>query len=298
VSVAVGPTSPVDRGRSWLHRLDPLVKLAWLVAVVVVALATSHPLPLFAIALVGFIVGLTAGVAGQIARVLAIFVPISASIIVIQTIAPAACQVACAPAVQLGPVDLYGDGMLRGLSLVGRLVAVETVALAVILTTHPSDLFAALARLRVPYVANLMLSMTLQLIPILQREFATVLSAQRSRALRGTGFAAVLPSFVPVFAGAFERVQQLTIGLESRAFGSSARRTSYRRIRTGPRTMVAAAAGLLAGLVGTIAGLTLWSADRTADVALPAGLVVAVFVVAGTLFVGVVLAGIRSIARA
>jgi energy-coupling factor transport system permease protein len=298
VSVVVGPTSPVDRGRSWLHRLDPLVKLAWLVAVVVVALATSHPLPLFAIALVGFIVGLTAGVAGQIARVLAIFVPISASIIVIQTIAPAACQVACAPAVQLGPVDLYGDGMLRGLSLVGRLVAVETVALAVILTTHPSDLFAALARLRVPYVANLMLSMTLQLIPILQREFATVLSAQRSRALRGTGFAAVLPSFVPVFAGAFERVQQLTIGLESRAFGSSVQRTSYRRIRTGPRTMVAAAAGLLAGLVGTIAGLTLWSADRTADVALPAGLVVAVFVVAGTLFVGVVLAGIRSIARA
>ena len=32
---------------------------------------------------------------------------------------------------------------------------------------------------------------------------------------------AILPSFVPVFAGAFERVQQLSISLESRAFGST-----------------------------------------------------------------------------
>jgi energy-coupling factor transport system permease protein len=298
VSVAVGPTSPVDRGRSWLHRLDPLVKLAWLVAVVVVALATSHPLPLFAIALVGFIVGLTAGVAGQIARVLAIFVPISASIIVIQTIAPAACQVACAPAVQLGPVDLYGDGMLRGLSLVGRLVAVETVALAVILTTHPSDLFAALARLRVPYVANLMLSMTLQLIPILQREFEVVLSAQRARGMRSTGFRAVLPTFVPVFAAAFERVQRLTIGLESRGFGAAGARTSYRRVRFGRADLAVIVAGIGAGLLGTIAGLTVWDADRARDLVLPASVVLAVFGLAGTLFVGVILAGIRSLARA
>ena len=36
---------------------------------------------------------------------------------------------------------------------------------------------------------------------------------------------------VPVFVGAIERVQQLSISLESRAFGSSGQKTSFRQVR-------------------------------------------------------------------
>jgi energy-coupling factor transport system permease protein len=298
MTTTIGPSFAADRGTSWLHRLDPVAKLAWLVTVVVVAFATYHPIPLFAMAATGFALGLSAGVGGRIVRILLIFAPVTASILVIQSLAPASCQGACTPFVQVGPFELYQEGTIHGLSLVGRLLAVETVALAVITTTHPSDLFAALARLRVPYVANLMLSMTLQLIPILQREFALVLAAQRARGMRSTGFRAVLPSFVPVFAGAFERVQQLTIGLESRAFGATGNRTSYRRVRTGRGDAAAAIAGVVAGVVGTVFALTAWSADRTPDVLFPPEVVGAVFVLAGTLFVAVILAGIRSVARA
>jgi energy-coupling factor transport system permease protein len=297
MTAGLGPVVATERGSSWLHRLDPLVKLTWLLAVVVVAFATFDPVPLFAIAVVGVLVAVSAGVGGRVARILAIFVPVTSSILVIQTLAPAACASGCTPTAELGPLTLYGEGTLRGLSLVARLVAVEAVALAVILTTHPTEVFGALARLRVPYVPNLMLSMTLQLVPILQREFAIVLSAQRARGMRGSGFAALLPSFVPVFAGAFERVQQLTISLESRAFGSSQERTSYRRLRSGPREKAAVLLGVAAGTLGTIAGLTVWSADRMADVVLPAPLVVGVFVLAATLFAGVILLGIRSLVR-
>ena len=263
---------------------------------VVIAFATYHPLPLYALALVGFLVGVSAGVGGRIARILVIFAPVTASILVIQTLGPAGCQ-DCEPVARIGPLVLYSEGMLRGLSLVGRLLAVETVALAVILTTHASDVSAALARLRVPHLPNLLLTMTLQLIPVLQREFAMVLDAQRSRGMPSTGFRAIIPSFVPVFAGAFERVQQLTIGLESRAFGSSAERTSYRRIGFGPEDVAALVGALVAAVIGTLAGLTIWSASRMPDVVLPPSFVVAVFIVAGTLFVGVIAAGIRSLAR-
>jgi energy-coupling factor transport system permease protein len=298
MTVNLGPAFTPERGSTWLHRLDPLVKLAWLVAVIVVSFATFHPLPLLAIAVVGLVVAASAGVGSRVARILAIFVPVTASILVIQTLGPAACVGGCTPVARLGPLLLYGEGTIRGLSLVSRLLAVEVVALAVILTTHPSDLFAALARLRVPYVPNLMLSMTLRLIPILQREFAIVLSAQRARGMQASGFAALLPSFVPVFAGAFQRVQQLTISLESRGFGATSRRTSYRQVRSGPRAMLAALAGIAAGVVGTIVGLTIWSADRLIGVVLPADLVVGVFIVAATLFAGVILLGIRSLVRA
>jgi energy-coupling factor transport system permease protein len=298
VSGAVGPSLAAERGTSSLHRANPVAKLVWLVAVLVVAFATYHPIPLFAMALAGLALGASAGIGRRLARTLLFFAPITASILVIQTLAPADCRGACLPSAFVGPLALFGDGTMHGLSLAGRLLAVESVALAIFMTTHPSDLFGALARLRVPYVANLMVAMTLQLIPILQREFEVVLSAQRARGMRGSGFRAILPTFVPVFAGAFERVQRLTIGLESRGFGATGERTSYRRVRFGRGDLVAVVAGIAAGLVGTIVGLTVWDADRARDLVLPAPLVVAVFGLAATLFVGVILAGIRSLARA
>ena len=53
----------------------------------------------------------------------------------------------------------------------------------------------------------------------------------------------MIPSFVPVFAGAIERVQQLSISLESRAFGSSGHKTSYRQVAVRPMDWVVGAAG-------------------------------------------------------
>ncbi len=294
----VGPALSAERGTSWLHRANPVAKLVWLVAILVVVFATYHPIPLFAIALGGLALGASAGIGRRLARTLLFFAPITASILVIQTLAPADCRGACQATVFLGPLALFGDGTMHGLSLAGRLLAVESVALAIFITTHPSDLFAALARLRVPYVANLMVAMTLQLIPILQREFEVVLSAQRARGMGNTGFRALLPTFVPVFAGAFERVQRLTIGLESRGFGATGVRTSFRRVRFGRADLAAVVVGLVAGVIGTAAGLTVWDADRARDIVLPASAVLAVFGLAGTLFVGVILAGIRSLAKA
>jgi energy-coupling factor transport system permease protein len=295
----VGPSLAAERGTSRLHRLNPIVKLAWLLAVVVVALATYHPLPLFAIAATALVVAASAGVAGRVARILLIFGPVTASMIVVQTLSPASCQSpSCAVPVALGPLTLYPEGLVRGLSLAGRLLAVESVALAIITTTLPSDWSAAFARLRLPYLANLMLTMTLQLVPTLQQEFDTVLAAQRARGMPSSGFRAVLPSFVPVFAGAFERIHQLTIALESRGFGASGTRTSYRRVAFGPPEAVATLAALVAGVVGSVAGLTMWSASRMPEIVLPPGVVSGVFIVAGTLFVGVIVAGVRALARA
>lgn len=298
MSGAIGPSLAAQHGTSWLHRLNPIVKLTWLLAVVVVALATFHPVPLFGIAIAGLLAAVSAGVGMRVARILLIFAPITASMIVIQTLSPAACGGPCQPVDQLGPLALYQEGLVRGLSYAGRLLAVEAVALAVITTTHPGDWSAAFARLRMPYVANLMLTMTLQLIPTLQREFDTVLAAQRARGMPSRGFRAVLPSFVPVFAGAFERIHQLTIGLESRGFGATGTRTSYRVAPFGPPELIGVLAGIAAGVLGSLAGLTIWSASRMSDLALAPAVVGGVFIAAATLFVGVIVAGIRSLARA
>lgn len=286
------------RGTSWLHRLNPISKLAWVLAVVFFSFASYNPFPLFAIALLGLLMGFSAGIAKPLLRILLVFAPLTASVIVIQTLAPAICANTCSVAAQLGPFTLYQQGMSHGLSLVSRVLAMEIVTLGVLMTTHPSDLFAAFANLRVPYILNFMVSMTLQLIPVLQREVTVVLSAQKSRGMKSSGFGSIVPSFVPVFAGAFERVQQLSISLESRAFGSTGAKTSYRQVQFGLVDAIIAVIGVVSGIIGTVLGFTLWSAQKTPSLVLTPVLTIAIFLIAAVLFVGTILAAILTIARA
>lgn len=285
------------RGTSWLHQLSPISKLAWVVAIMFFAFASYNPWPLLAIAVIGFLMAASAGIGKAIARILIVFAPVTASMLVIQAIAPAICQNNCTPATTLGPLVLYQEGISHGLSLVSRVLSMEVIAITMLMTTHPSDLFSAFARMKVPYILNFMVSMTLQLIPVLQREVQVVLSAQRSRGMKSTGFGSIIPSFVPVFAGAFERVQQLSISLESRAFGSTGAKTSYRRIAFGPFDKLVAFLGIVAGVVGTAVGLLFWSAGSTPVIILPIWLTITIFLAAAVMFVGVLLVAVVALAR-
>ena len=244
------------RGDSWLHRLSPIPKLAWLAAIVAFAFASFDPVAL----------GARrrrrrrdrdqrrdrrAASPGRS--------PCSRPSPPRSSSSSRSPRRLARPAARrsppLGPFAVYAEGVARGLVFVLRILAMEVAAIVVLQTTHPSDLFAALARLRVPYVLNLMIALTLQLVPVLQREVGIVLAAQRSRGMRGSGFAAVIPAFVPVFAGTVERVQQLAISLESRGFGASAPRTSYRRVGFTAGDAALAVAGLVIGVAGVWASL-------------------------------------------
>ncbi len=281
---------------SWLHRMSPVPKLAWLVAVVGTAFATYHPVPLLLVTALGLSAGLRSGLSRPVARSLLVVAPLAASIVVVQSTAPGICGV-CTPAATLGPLTIHQEGLARALSLIARVLAMDVVAVVVFASTEPADLVAALVRLRVPYALAFMLSMTLELVPVTRREIGLVLAAQRARGMRGSGFGALVPSFVPVFAGTFERMQQLAISLESRGFGASGPRTSYRRIRFGARDRVVSALAAVAGVAGVAAGLTVWGAAQVPVVAVPGGVALAIFVAAALGFVGVVLASVRTIAR-
>jgi energy-coupling factor transport system permease protein len=168
------------------------------------------------------------------------------------------------------------------------------LTLVMVMTTHPSDLFLAFSKLKVPYTFNFMLAMTLQLIPVFQREVGIVLSAQKSRGMKGSGFSAVLPSFVPVFVGAIERVQQLSVSLESRGFGSSGNKTSYRKVTSRTQDWVYGIVGAVAMLglmVYSILQPRLWNlsdivvfAPETVLVTFSVAVTLFSFVIVGALF--------------
>jgi len=225
---AVLPISMVP-GDSPIHKIAPLPKLVWSFGVLFISFMTRNPAILGAIILSGIILVTIAQIWKPMLKVMAILFPIMVTTVFLQSIAPAFPR-PWTPITNLGPFTIYQEGIYSGITLFMRSFGMTLFSMVTIMTTHPSDLFSSLEKIGMPYTLNFILTVTLQLIPILQHEFTTVLSAQKSRGMKGTGFGAVLPSMVPVFVGAIERVQQLSISLESRAFGSTGKKTSYRNV--------------------------------------------------------------------
>lgn len=283
-------------GSSWLHRASPVPKIAWLVATVAVVLVTYDPIPLAVIAAAGLAASFSGGLGRAALRTVVVLLPLAASVVVLQAIAPVGCLPACTPAASVGPLTLYREGMSHAISLVLRLIAMETAAVAMLASTHPSDLFAALRDLHVPHEICLMATMSVQLIPVLQRELHVVLAAQRSRGMRAAGVRALPPLLVPVVVGAFERVTQLALGLESRGFGSG-RRSSFRRVVLRQIDRAAAVAALGAAAAGVVAGLSWWSGDQVSVITLSGPATAGIFVTAVALFAVTMASGLRALAR-
>jgi energy-coupling factor transport system permease protein len=233
-------------GDSYLHRINPIPKLVWAGMVLFISFATRNPAILGSIFVIGVVLAVLAGITKSYLRVVLILFPISLTLIVFQSIAPAFPK-PWTPIIPLGPVTIWQEGIYSGITMMLRIMSMTTFALLFIMTSHPSDIFTALQKVGMPYLLNFILTMTLQLIPILQSEFGVVLNAQKSRGMKGTGFGAVLPSMVPVFVGAIERVQQLSISLESRAFGSKGAKTSFRQVTMNVKDYIVMVAGFIAG---------------------------------------------------
>ncbi len=281
---AVIPITMVP-GDSPIHKIAPLPKLAWSFGILIISFMTRNPAILGTIILAGILLTTIAQIWKPMMKVMIILFPIYIITIFLQSIAPAFPQ-PWTPIIGFGPFTIYQEGIYSGITMFGRALGMTIFAMVTIMTTHPSDLFASLEKIGMPYVLNFILTVTLQLIPILQREFATVLSAQKSRGMKGTGFGAVLPSMVPVFVGAIERVQQLSISLESRAFGSTGHKTSYRNVVMRIKDYIILVSGFIA--VGVTAYWIVvdksldWSKTMTFTPALALTLVITAMTIFGT----------------
>ena len=133
---------------------------------------------------------------------------------------------------------------------------------------------------------------------LFRSEVQLVLAAQRSRGMKGSGFGSIVPSFVPVAAGAVERVQQLAISLESRAFGSKGAKTSYRRVPSGPFDFFVGILGLVVMSFAFVYGLFNWGQGNGTFLLFPPIIATALFVMGAVVFVGVFVVAFRAMASA
>jgi energy-coupling factor transport system permease protein len=100
------------------------------------------------------------------------------------------------------------------------------------LTTSPDDLGLALEQSKVPYELCFAFTTAVRFVPVLADEAQTIIDAQRSRGLeldKGNVLKRIrnyLPILIPLIVNAIRRSLELAEAMESRAFGSTVKRTN------------------------------------------------------------------------
>ncbi len=198
-------------GNSFLHRVDPRIKLVLIVAIVACLFSAAGPQRLVLIALLWFV---AAGASLQrladvwwitkILRWLLLF-----TLLVHLFFTPGRTL--------LGTRWLSYDGLMRGLMIDSQLLLAVLFSLLLAWTTRPESLAAGLTvmlaplqRFKVPVKeAGGMLLLVLHFFPLIQSEVSAVRAEQKERAGVIAGFREWLHHFEPLLHRLLDRVDQL-----------------------------------------------------------------------------------------
>jgi len=117
------------------------------------------------------------------------------------------------------------------ITFVVRLLDIMACFSIFFLTVHPDDLAQALIHLHVPFDFAFTLSIATRYVPTLAQEAQTIIDAQMSRGLelqKGNMIKRIrnyIPILIPLIVCSIRRALSVAESLESRAFGSTKRRT-------------------------------------------------------------------------
>jgi len=235
---------------SWLHALDPRVKLAFALSATVAMLSLGS-LPLFLLFLVlCHVILLSAQVPpARLAWAWRLMLPIT---LMIPLLWPLFSTAEGPLLFQLGPLSVRWPDVWQGLAAAFRVNAMAFAFFVWLFTTDQTDMVLGFVGLGIPYEWGLALAIALRYIPTLHVTLERVLDAQRARGLV-TSFAnpvraarAYIPALVPMLIAALRAADNLSRALEARAFGAPGyHRTSRRTLRLTRRDGTALATTLI-----------------------------------------------------
>ena len=230
-------------GQSLLHRLHPVVKLAWLAWITIaVFVFDSAVLPGIVLGCAVLLLWLS-GVAPWRVPGKVFWLTLGLAILVTQILAEREGNSV------LGPIT--DAGLRAGLRAAGRLLAVILASTLFVVTTEPFRLAAALMAVGLPYRWGFTLVTALRLAPVFKLETHHIYRAQMVRGVaydRGRLrrlWLALRHLTLPLLVSALRTAHALALSMEGRGFGLHPQRTSLYRVRFGAADGVVAALLLL-----------------------------------------------------
>lgn len=167
---------------------------------------------------------------------------------------------------QWGVLKIYAEGITFAVFLMLRLAFLVMGSAVLTLTTTPvtltdgiESLLKPLALIKFPvHELALIMSIALRFIPTLMDETNRIIAAQKARGAdfeSGNLFKrikAVVPILIPLLISAFRRAEELGDAMDARCYSNSKTRTKYKKLKLGVRDLAAA---LVCGAV--VAGVIL-----------------------------------------
>ncbi len=161
--------------------------------------------------------------------------------------------------------NIYLEGVLATVFLIFRLFFLVMGSAILTLTTTPVNLTDGLESLLKPltlikfpvHALALIMSIALRFIPTLMDETNRIIAAQKARGAdfeSGSIFKrvkAIIPILIPLLISAFRRAEELGDAMDARCYTGGNKRTKYKKLKFGFRDLIAAIIGaaLVAGAV-------------------------------------------------
>lgn len=236
-------------GNSWIHRLDPRVKILATI-LYIVALFVVKDFIGFATAFVG-LVAVTAISKVPVSFILRGLKPVF--LIILFTFVINMFMIKGEVLVSLWFLEITREGLRTAVFMGVRLVLLIIGSSLLTLTTKPISLTDGIEALLSPFrrfglpahELAMMMTIALRFIPTLLEESDKIMKAQQAR---GADFEsgniinrakALIPILVPLFISAFRIAQELAMAMEARCYGGSVKRTRMNGMKLCSRDLAA-----------------------------------------------------------
>lgn len=121
-----------------------------------------------------------------------------------------------------GGIYLYKEGLIYGLVQSLRLFSIILLSMAIVISTHPSELILGLNKIGLPQKIGFMLTVSIRFLPALIEEAKRILTAQRLRGLKLKGitdmFKALGYLLIPLIIDSLRKADKLALAAEVRGF--------------------------------------------------------------------------------
>jgi energy-coupling factor transport system permease protein len=220
---------------TFLHRMDPRVKIVAVVLLSILAFVLTSLY--YLVALMAFIFLLLFLARATISRTLFALKFVLRFMVLIIVLWPIFDPSGTPVLASLGPIKITEPAIWRGATSAVRVGCLATVWYILMFTTSQRDLVRALVKMGVRFDFGLTLSIALRFLPTFGALIDSIKDAQRARGLelskggllkRSKNYVAVL---VPTIVSALRTADTLSLALQSRAYGARADRTYLRDLR-------------------------------------------------------------------
>lgn len=215
-----------SENNSFIHRLDPRVKLLWLLGNLILIIFFQYFPVLFLSLGIVLITTILAGIS------LIVFLPLIKvmAIIGIQFIIfQGFLRPAGTVLFRLGSLNFYLGGVFIGIKGMLLLITLAFLFLQFVMWTAPKELTLLFVKLGLPHKYAVLIGLALHFLPIIEKDLGAIYDSQQARGLELTTVwqkvKGLLPIILPLVLRALKRSQEVALSMELKGYNRFPTRT-------------------------------------------------------------------------